>query len=650
MSTNPMANKNTPGRSLERLRRGKACLNCRHLKIRPMCGPCNRLPKDDPCEYPDSMSRTQELQETIVRLQSRVDDLQGTAGPSDFAGPSAYQSARISPGLSSRSSESSMLEFQEPPLAMIQMLHTLTGSIGSLHAFLPHATQFGFFLHPQRFRDSALLPLPSGDVRRPSAALLCVVYLWGVRLAQAQPLLASEPIFLRRAQHQIATDISGPPHAHVLHTIQAQVLLATYLFRDQRLLEAEVHANGAATFALRHGLHRVRSSRPSAPALQLPPPADAVEEGERIRSFWAVATLQSHLCTALNGTTAAFCVLEGPAAEIDTPWPLEVEDYAAGMMAPGYRGQESIRFFMTDDPLPLSPVYMLHAKAAVLLYRAARLTAGWSPQLSPQQTAAYIVAHTHLEQRVTKLWQSLPPVHAAHGDGDGDGAAARARVLVHAVTASAAIRLNCASTSAGNDRTARAKRIAAARAVVAALGDARVPHRATAHPVLGSLGAAACTTLMDDLVRARAARASWTAGMGLGASLPPPGLEETAMLADLRTGMAAMQVYAAESTLIGYQLQKIRQQYEAISGSNTLTPSETPEMFMWTVLAVIGIQTGNLDTACFLTNKYLVEIVHLNHVWAECIAACMREPVREVTLSPQPDEIDEEGACIAAVD
>src|ERR1700761_4717451 len=54
-------------------------------------------------------------------------------------------------------------------------------------------------------------------------------------------------------------------------------------------------------------------------------------------------------------------------------------------------------------------------------------------ELSPQQTAAYIVAHTHLEQRITKLWQSLPPVHAAHGNGDDNGAAARARVLVHAV-------------------------------------------------------------------------------------------------------------------------------------------------------------------------------------------------------------------------
>ncbi|KAK7019632.1 hypothetical protein R3P38DRAFT_2975538 [Favolaschia claudopus] len=34
------------------LKRGKACLNCRHLKIRcdgvhPICGPCIRIPKDD---------------------------------------------------------------------------------------------------------------------------------------------------------------------------------------------------------------------------------------------------------------------------------------------------------------------------------------------------------------------------------------------------------------------------------------------------------------------------------------------------------------------------------------------------------------------------------------------------------------------------
>jgi hypothetical protein len=47
-----------------------------------------------------------------------------------------------------------------------------------------------------------------------------------------------------------------------------------------------------------------RHSVPRFVGPELPPPADAVEEGKRIRSFWAaVATLLSHLCTAVNGTT-----------------------------------------------------------------------------------------------------------------------------------------------------------------------------------------------------------------------------------------------------------------------------------------------------------------------------------------------------------
>ncbi|KAJ7702797.1 hypothetical protein B0H17DRAFT_119639 [Mycena rosella] len=544
------------------LRRGKACLNCRHLKIkcdgaRPICGQCQRVPKDDACEFSDTMSRTQELENTVYRLQSRIDELQGGPGPSNYAGPSHLPTRRSPFGgssagsQSSPSSENSTFGFQEPPIPMIKML---------LQSFLPHATQLGFFLHPARFHDSALLPLPSGDVRRPSPALLSVVYLWGVHLSQSQPLLSSEPVFLKRAQQHISTEISADSHpTHFLHTIQAQVLLSTYLFRNKHFLEAEFYASGAATLTLGYQLHKIRSARPGSPPLlgvpvslevYPPRPADMVAEGERIRGFWAVTCLQSNLNIALNSASSAFCILESAGADIDTPWPLEIADYEAGLLSPGYLGQESIGHFLTDDVQSASPICMLHAKASVLLYRAARLGAKYSPNLQPQERAAYISSYTWLDRRITQFWQALPPVYAFYADG----AAARTLVLAHALTAAAAIKLHCSPAAA--DPQAQAKCLFGARRVLEVLGDASVGDRAAAHPVVGALGTIACGVLIDTVRRARAA---WASGIRT-----PYAAEEGALLADLQGGMATIATYAVGSPLIDYQLQKLRQRCETM--------------------------------------------------------------------------------------
>ncbi|KAJ7787787.1 hypothetical protein B0H14DRAFT_2951725, partial [Mycena olivaceomarginata] len=117
------------------------------------------------------------------------------------------------------------------------------------------------------------------------------------------------------------------------------------------------------------------------------PPADALEEGERIRAFWTVACLQSTLNIS-SGT------------DIDTPWPLEMYDYALGALPPAYRGQETLRTFFTEDPPPASPVPTLYAKADVLLQRATPPQLKWSPNLDAQETAAYAVSRAWLDGRI----------------------------------------------------------------------------------------------------------------------------------------------------------------------------------------------------------------------------------------------------------
>ncbi|KAJ7445003.1 hypothetical protein B0H11DRAFT_1930790 [Mycena galericulata] len=593
------------------LRRGKACLNCRYFcfrpnwtkcdGIRPICGQCQRVPKDDQCEYTDTMSRTQELEHTVFRLQSRIDELQGTAsssnyvaappGPpgSPFGGSSAdHVDFRVSlravigkllSGLPGRANvyaakARANLHLQEPPLGMIRMLFVYASCVidreliktSSLRYFLPHATQFGFFLHPVRFHDATVLPLPFGDERRPSPGLLCVVYLWGVHLSQAQPLLSSEPVFLKRAQQHITTAISAQTSpAHILHAIQAQVLLSTYLFRTKHFLEAEFYANGAATLALGYQLHKVRSARPGTPPLlgvpmlleMYPiPPADAVEEGERIRGFWAVACLQSNLKIALNSSRNAFCILESLDSDIDTPWPLEIADYEAGMLPPGYLGQGTIRSFLTDEPPPASPVCALLAKATVLLHRAVRLSSNWSPNLSPQEFAAYMTSYAWLDQRITRFWEALPPIYSFYADPPS----ARTLVVTHGLTAATAIRLHRSPAAA--DPEAPSKCLFAARAIIEYLGDTNVVDRVVAHPMVGSLGTMGCRVLMDEIRKARGLRASWAARIG--GPMPPPNAEEAALLSELRGGLETMGVYAVGSPLVEYQLNQLRQQYEAM--------------------------------------------------------------------------------------
>ncbi|KAJ7306149.1 hypothetical protein DFH08DRAFT_976083 [Mycena albidolilacea] len=437
-------------------------------------------------------------------------------------------------------SESSFLRVQEPPLIVVQML---------LDHFLPHATQFGFFLHVDSFRESAVSLW--ADPLRPSPALLSAVYLWGAHLSSSQPPLSSEPVFLKRAKQSVSVEISEKSNALLLlHTIQAQVLLSTYLFHNNRFLEAEFHVNGAATLALGYQLHKIRSARPVPPpllgvsALSMgevypAPPADALEEGERIRAFWTVACLQSTLNIVLDAAASSnFSILESSGADIDTPWPLEMYDYALGALPPAYRGQETLRTFFTEDPPPASPVPTLYAKAAVLLQRATRLSSKWSPNLDAQETAAYAVSRAWLDGRIAGFWETLPPLAAFYADS----ANARTLMLAYGMTAAAAIALHRAPGSVTVDPNAQTKCVSAARALLACLGDTRVPDCTTAHPIVGALCATACRALMEALQQARAFN-----------FLVAPGTEEkeaAALARDLQHGMTTVRMYAAGSPLI----------------------------------------------------------------------------------------------------
>ncbi|KAF8170520.1 hypothetical protein K438DRAFT_2060443, partial [Mycena galopus ATCC 62051] len=520
---------------------------------RPVCGPCTRVPKDEMCEYTDRPSRTRQLQAMINCLKAQVKELEnsGDFRPSvalsrpDSTGPTASGSFPIwdtryssSPGSESAGGSSFVSSLDSD--------HSFLGVQFRLDAFLPHASQFGFFMHPGRFRASALLQLPLGHPARPSPAVLCAAYLWGIHLSRSEPLVSYEAVFIRRAQQHISTELSPSTHSiHRIHTIQAHVLLATYFLRNKQFLEAEFHTNASATLALSYHLHKIRSSRPSSLPLiggsaftevYPDPPRNDVEEGERIRGFWAVVYNQNNLIMTLR-TENNLGILDLPNLTIDTPFPLNIEGYELGMLPRGFRSFDTVRNFVTGRIAGPNSIFSLNIQAMVLLQQAAQLARKWSPGMRIRKFQLVLNASAWLDMRLQQFSAGIPPLDAYYDRGDD----ARMLAVTHALLGTALIQLH------KNDADASTKCINAARAILLALGDINVPDFQCSGPAVGTLLLFACQVVIREIERIRKLRTS------LGSTLNVEVVsnqEEAGLLLDLQNGLTTMSIYAIDSPLV----------------------------------------------------------------------------------------------------
>ena len=197
---------------------------------------------------------------------------------------------------------------------------------------MPYATDFGFFLNMPRFRASMLQTLPPGHPSRPAPCLIFAIYLWSIRISPDKESKSMEDAYMRRATQEAATALSSSHPQRVLHSMQAEVLLSTYFFAQGRFLEGKYHVANAVSTALSAGFHKLRSANtgpsnahPANPAL--PAPRDATEEGERIVAAWTVFNLDKAWAVALDSNPNFVHSNRPSASDIDTPWPLEMEDY-----------------------------------------------------------------------------------------------------------------------------------------------------------------------------------------------------------------------------------------------------------------------------------------------------------------------------------
>ena len=195
-----------------------------------------------------------------------------------------------------------------------------------LNNFLPFASEFGFFLNIPRFRASMLQAYPPGHPSRPSPALIFSTYLFAIRISNDPLVKPNETTYLTRATQEAATALSGNHPHKIIHSIQAEVLLATYFFSNGRFFEGKYHVANAVSTAVSAGLHKIRSTSPTT-LVTLPPHRDMIEEGERIICAWTVFNLDKCWAVALDDAPNFEHSTHTLAAKIDTPWPLDMDEF-----------------------------------------------------------------------------------------------------------------------------------------------------------------------------------------------------------------------------------------------------------------------------------------------------------------------------------
>ncbi|KII84421.1 hypothetical protein PLICRDRAFT_78790, partial [Plicaturopsis crispa FD-325 SS-3] len=535
------------------LQRGRACTSCRCRcdGERPVCGQCRRADRGDDCEYTDGQgrSRTQMLQENISRLELRIQELENPAEPAQaFPLLSPYSPQTPGPlttGLymsssssaSSSSSHSSIAPsispdpplphhqtpdterwwtLEEPPIGIIQQL---------LDIFFAVAPGLGFFLNISRFRDAALLPLPLGHSLRPTPAVLSAIYLCGVHLSQSD-LVIHESLFLTRALDQTARSLTSDHPHKILHALQAEVLLTYYFFRNGRFLEGKYHSSAAVALAFSCGLNKIRSDLPPPPGasffgnvgLELPPPRDATEEGERIIGFWAAFTLDKCWSVALGWPSSILDTIAG-GAQIDTPWPLSMEEYEQGPSPPDSRGNSTLEKFLNSTELTAADTASpcaAYAKAAYLFERANNLSLRWKPNMPRDEADTFYGQFSVLDTLIEKFIAALQPLN----DGSVTPTMVRSLLVTHTLAHAATMQLY--RIFSYNNTNPNHQCLRAATAAAGLLDFVNLHELGVINPIMSPIWSSLCLTLIEEISRLRTYRASWS----IEPTNPTPGEDE----------------------------------------------------------------------------------------------------------------------------
>ncbi|KAF5390909.1 hypothetical protein D9757_004032 [Collybiopsis confluens] len=408
----------------------------------------------------------------------------------------------------------------------------------AIEQFPPFASQFGFFLHLERFRSAALLDAPFGHSSRPAPALLNAVYLWSAHLSPVDALRSNETVFLNRALQQIAVQV--PVHsAHIMHTIQAEILLSTYFFRENQPIEAECHLNGAISLVQSAGLHKIRSdgdfSSPGGrlvePGSFLGPACDAIDESERINGFWTLRTIPRNL--------SEVCIFH---AERSTHHGLSKKDMQ-DIHNNGISGHSTIEQFVNDLSPVAHPVFdsSSYPKAVVLLHAATRLYHRYTQGFKTDEAFTIFNAECfHFNCLITRFLRSLPPASMRDLLEEHTGSPILL-VFTHVLVSCAYIQIRKVFSFSGFPNAFQ-DCVSAAQNIIHLLGDMNqlgLPHLC---PIMGTFCTMACRVFGDELNNHNSSPAL--------AATSDSRIDANILREYLEAGMSLMSIFAMDNPLM----------------------------------------------------------------------------------------------------
>ncbi|KAJ3760446.1 hypothetical protein EV360DRAFT_68706 [Lentinula raphanica] len=382
---------------------------------RPICGPCSKSTSLGDCEYAEAgYTHADRLQEQISVLETRLEQLQ--SGPS-----SSNQALALHDPYAPRSS------------GMYGYSMMLTEK-DLMEAILPHLSQLGFFLNSSNlFSDAYSNPTAIDPAYQPSSALTASMVLLGAHVSHhfnRNSNITSEIVegYLSNAVQATSFGLSEPHPHRILHTIQANILIAHYFFLNNRALKGRWHVDNAVSLVLSARLHLIRSGSTSRSA-GLPSTstsqrgfatqnAQIWEEGEQINAMWTVFGLNC-LWSAAEGipVSIAYTTDQG---RIDTPWPLESGGYNEVTLPPGLRSSHTVQRFLSGFRDQANSLLALYVKGAVLyeqttMFRQRYVTDGTNtPSTTSYNNAAefqtFQSSYLSLSNLSTELLNDIPPI------------------------------------------------------------------------------------------------------------------------------------------------------------------------------------------------------------------------------------------------
>ncbi|PFH46407.1 hypothetical protein AMATHDRAFT_69915 [Amanita thiersii Skay4041] len=538
--------------------RSRACTPCYKRKkkcdgARPACDRCVRLHKASDCNYapPSQYGRTWHLvEERLRRLEAWIPNTMHPRYSTPVQTPS--KTAVGSPLRGNYADKVS--PHPEPPWEVLAQL---------LDVFLPHAHNFGFFLNVQRFRTLALHRLPLGHPRRPSAALMWAVYLWGLNLSNNSEFVMDESAILSNA-HGLASEFERfDDNTSFLHKLQAKVLLAYYFYAHGRDLEGNYYVSILLSDALSRGLHKIRSSRDDW-TMMMPAPNDDIEEGERIHASWTVSMLIQVWSPGLDFATSLLDPAQHPCGQIDTPWPLDPEDYEKGILPHALRTDRTILKYYYSLPTndEATSIYSIQAKASFLWTKVRRLSNAWAHAIATSGDTSSLQSHLlivgNLSDRLLDHI-SLFTAQVPSNSSEEERRRICIRVVAHSMVYVTSLHFN-STFGQEHNFVSKHKRYTAAHSIWSIARTAPLDTLKHLNPIIGTIWIDAARVLSEELAMHRTIRLDHNPGI-----ITP---QELALKAEIEDGMIAINKLRFSSSFLAFQINRIQSIFDTLNEEN----------------------------------------------------------------------------------